>query len=221
MKVFGRTGMLVFALVGTTLMVGSLAVSLIAEYFYQPQLRALHEMEDLTKVQRAKLRRVNLRNRQLITLVKVRQYLSDNRVELPPGEVWNIALSIDRVAERYGFEPEMLLAIIHTESAFRRDAVSSKGAVGLMQLLPSTAEEVAREIDMEWTGEHLLREPDVNIEMGSYYLAKLRDRFNSLETAVVAYNEGPNRVARLQDAALTFPTLYRDRVFSNFRQLSY
>jgi soluble lytic murein transglycosylase len=221
MKVFGRTGMLVFALVGTTLMVGSLAVSLVAEYFYQPQLRALHEMEDLSKVQRAKLRKVNLRNRQLITLVKVRQYLSDNRVELPPGEIWNIALSIDRVAERYGFEPEMLLAIIHTESAFRRDAVSSKGAVGLMQLLPSTAEEVAREIDMEWTGEHLLREPDVNIEMGSYYLAKLRDRFNSLETAVVAYNEGPNRVARLQDASLTFPTLYRDRVFSNLRQLSY
>jgi soluble lytic murein transglycosylase len=221
MKVFGRTGILVFALVGTTLMVGSLAVSLIAELFYQPQLRALHEMEDLTKVQRAKLRKVNLRNRQLITLVKVRQYLSENRVELPPGEVWNIALSIDRVAERYGFEPEMILAIIHTESAFRRDAVSSKGAVGLMQLLPSTAEEVAREIDLEWTGEHLLRDPEVNIEMGSYYLAKLRERFNSLETAVVAYNEGPNRVARLQESALTFPTLYRDRVFSNFRQLSY
>jgi soluble lytic murein transglycosylase len=202
-------------------MVGSLAVSLVSEFFYQPQLRALHEMADLTKVQRAKLRKVNLRNRQLITLVKVRQYLSDSRVELPPGEVWNIALSIHRVAERYGFEPEMILAIIHTESAFRRDAVSSKGAVGLMQLLPSTAEEVAREIDLEWTGEHLLRDPDVNIEMGSYYLAKLRDRFNSLETAVVAYNEGPNRVARLQEAALTFPTLYRDRVFSNFRQLSY
>jgi soluble lytic murein transglycosylase len=221
MRVFGRTGVLVFALVGTTLMLGSLAVSLVAEFLYQPQLRALHEMEDLTKVQRAKLRKVNLRNRQLITLVKVRQFLSDRRVDLPPGEVWNIALSIDRVAERYGFEPEMLLAIIHTESGFRRDAVSSKGAVGLMQLLPSTAEEVAREIDLEWTGDHLLRDPDVNIEMGSYYLAKLRDRFNSLETAVVAYNEGPNRVARLQEASLSFPTFYRDRVFSNLRQLSY
>ena len=221
MKVFHRTGILVFALVGVTLMVGTLALSLVAEYMYQPQLRALHDMEDLSKVQRAKLRKVSLQNRQLITLVKVRQFLHENRISLPPGDVWNIASSIDRVAHKYHFEPEMLLAIIHTESAFRNDAVSSKGAVGLMQLLPSTAEEVAREIDVEWTGDHLLRDPEINIELGSYYLAKLRDRFDSLEAAVMAYNEGPNRLARLQQANAALPTFYRDRVYGNLRQSFY
>lgn len=221
MKVFTRTGVLVFALVGVTLMVGTLALSLIAEHAYQPQLKALHDMEDLTKIQRAKLKKVNLQNRQLITLVKVRQFLHDNRISMPPGNVWEIALSIDRVAHKYSLAPEMLLAIIHTESAFRHDAVSSKGAVGLMQLLPSTAEEVAREIELEWTGDHLLRDPEINIELGSYYLSKLRDRFDSLEAAVVAYNEGPNRLARLRQANASLPTYYRDRVFSNLRQLSY
>lgn len=221
MKVFTRTGVLVFALVGTTLMVGMLALSLVGEYFYQPQLKAIHEMAELTKVQRAKLMHVNLRNRQLMTLVKVRQYLSEHRIDMPPGEVWNIATTIDRVASKYRIEPEMLLAIIHTESAFRSDAVSSKGAVGLMQLLPSTAEEVAREIDLEWTGEEVLRDPEVNIELGSYYLSKLRDRFDSMEAAVVAYNEGPGRVEQLQQARIAFPTFYRDRVFGSLRQVSY
>ncbi len=221
MKVFTRTGVLVFALVGTTLMVGMLALSLVGEYFYQPQLKAIHEMAELTKVQRAKLMHVNLRNRQLMTLVKVRQYLSEHRIDMPPGEVWNIATTIDRVASKYRIEPEMLLAIIHTESAFRSDAVSSKGAVGLMQLLPSTAEEVAREIDLEWTGEEVLRDPEANIELGSYYLSKLRDRFDSMEAAVVAYNEGPGRVEQLQQARMAFPTFYRDRVFGSLRQVSY
>ena len=221
MKVFTRTGVLVFALVGTTLMVGMLALSLVGEYFYQPQLKAIHEMAELTKVQRAKLMHVNLRNRQLMTLVKVRQYLSEHRIDMPPGEVWNIATTIDRVASKYRLEPEMLLAIIHIESAFRSDAVSSKGAVGLMQLLPSTAEEVAREIDLEWTGEEVLRDPEVNIELGSYYLSKLRDRFDSMEAAVVAYNEGPGRVEQLQQARIAFPTFYRDRVFGSLRQVSY
>jgi len=221
MKVFTRTGMLVFALVSTTMMVGMLAISLISEYVYQPQLRSIHEMEGLTKIQRAKLKRINLRNRQLITLVKVRDFLSDSRIQLPPGDVWSLATSIDRVAHKYRLEPEMLLAIIHTESAFRNDAVSSKGAVGLMQLLPSTAEEVAREIDVEWTGDRLLPHPNLNIEMLPYYLSKLRAPFASLETAGVAYNEGPGRVGRLQQANAAFPTYYRDRVFSNLRQLSY
>jgi soluble lytic murein transglycosylase-like protein len=221
MKVFSRTGVLVFALVGTTLMVGMLALSLVGEYLYQPQLKAIHEMAELTKVQRAKLMHVNLRNRQLMTLVKVRQYLSEHRIDMPPGEVWNIATTIDRVASKYRLEPEMILAIIHTESAFRSDAVSSKGAVGLMQLLPSTAEEVAREIDLEWTGEEVLRDPEANIELGSYYLSKLRDRFDSMEAAVVAYNEGPGRVEQLQQARLAFPTFYRDRVFGSLRQVSY
>jgi soluble lytic murein transglycosylase len=90
-----------------------------------------------------------------------------------------------------------------------------------MQLLPSTAEEVAREIDLEWTGEEVLRDPEVNIELGSYYLSKLRDRFDSMEAAVVAYNEGPGRVEQLQQARIAFPTFYRDRVFGSLRQVSY
>ncbi|MEE9217864.1 MAG: lytic transglycosylase domain-containing protein [Acidobacteriota bacterium] len=217
MKVFSRTGLLVFALVGVTLMVLMLAVSLIGEYLYQPQLDVLNEVDALAKIQKAKLKQIHLRNRRLMTLVKVREYLSDKRINLPSDQVWNIAISIDRVANRYRLDPEMILAIIHTESAFRSNAVSRKGAVGLMQLLPSTAEAVAREIDLEWTGEELLRDPDINIELGTYYLSKLRDRFDSIEHAVVAYNEGPTRVARLQRNRASFPTMYRDRVFSSVR----
>ncbi len=218
MKVFSRTGMLVFALVGTTVMVLLFAVTLIGDYLYQPQLRTLEEVSELTKLQRAKLKKMHMRNRRLITLVKVREFLSIKRVNLPSDQVWNIATSIDRVSKKYQLDPEMILAIIHTESAFRTNAVSHKGAVGLMQLLPSTAEAVAREIDLEWTGEQQLHDPEFNIELGTYYLSKLRDRFNSLESAVMAYNEGPTRLQRLQEKRAALPSMYRDRVFGSLRQ---
>lgn len=218
MKVFSRTGTLVFALVGTTLMVLLFAATLIGDYVYQPQLETLEEMNELAKIQQAKLKKIHMRNRRLITLVKVREFLSEKRINMPTDQVWNIASSIHRVSNKYRLDPEMILAIIHTESRFRTDAVSHKGAIGLMQLLPSTAEAVAREIDLEWMGEQQLRDPEVNIELGTYYLSKLRDRFNSLESAVMAYNEGPTRLQYLQERRAGLPRMYRDQVFGTLRQ---
>jgi soluble lytic murein transglycosylase len=91
--------------------------------------------------------------------------------------------------------PETILAVIRIESAFDVEATSEAGAVGLMQLLPSTAEEIARELGIEWAGEETLRDPAANIRMGTYYLAKLLGQFDNLAAALAAYNEGPGRVA--------------------------
>ncbi len=113
-----------------------------------------------------------------------------------PGDFRTIALAVDEVSRRHGIAPELVLAVIRAESAFRRDAVSQRGAIGLMQLMPGTAEELAMELDMPWTGWALLHDPRANITLGAFYLSKLLATFEDLDRALMAYNRGPAATPR-------------------------
>ena len=95
-------------------------------------------------------------------------------------------------AERTGLPPELIWSIIRQESAFNRRALSSAGARGLMQLMPRTARDMAREHGVE-LGD--LFSPEKNIELGSLYLAEMLERFDGNSAlAAAAYNAGPRRV---------------------------
>ena len=94
-------------------------------------------------------------------------------------------------------EPEqaLLLALIRQESGFYQEAVSRAGARGLMQIMPATAKQVARQIQVAYNGDKLLSDPDYNILLGRTYLSDLLDRFSgSYVLALAAYNAGPARV---------------------------
>ncbi len=94
---------------------------------------------------------------------------------------------IEQMAERYGLEPALLHAVIRTESAYNANAVSPKGAVGLMQLMPGTAQRY---------GVTDRYDPHLNIQAGAHYLKDLLKQFNSLELALAAYNAGENAVKK-------------------------
>lgn len=89
---------------------------------------------------------------------------------------------------------ELVDAVIKQESSGRKDAVSEKGATGLMQVMPATAKEIAKELGVE---KYDLKDPDTNKLFGSYYLSKLMNQFGDLALALTAYHSGPGRVARL------------------------
>jgi len=108
-----------------------------------------------------------------------------------------LAHAIADLSERYTMEPELILAVIHTESSFRPAVRSRMGAVGLMQLLPRTARPVAAEVGIPWRGAQTLRDPLANVHLGIHYLSQLRAQFDGdLHLAVSAYNLGPARVKR-------------------------
>ena len=95
---------------------------------------------------------------------------------------------------RFDVDPVLVMSVIRAESRFRPDSVSSAGAVGLMQLMPATADYVAEKLGME-LGSRDLFDPSINITLGVFYLRYLLDRFGDVRTAVAAYNAGEGNVA--------------------------
>ncbi|MBN2418132.1 MAG: lytic transglycosylase domain-containing protein [Deltaproteobacteria bacterium] len=93
---------------------------------------------------------------------------------------------IKNAAQKFGLEPSLVKAVIKAESGFDHRAVSKKGAQGLMQLMPGTADEMA--VDDPYN-------PEQNIFGGSRYLGKLMERYdNKIDHALAAYNAGPEKV---------------------------
>ncbi len=92
-------------------------------------------------------------------------------------------------------ETALTYSIIRQESVFNQYARSSAEAMGLMQLLPSTARDTARKIGIKYNKANLTRSPDYNIKLGSNYLAQMIDEYNgSYIMAIAAYNAGPRNV---------------------------
>jgi soluble lytic murein transglycosylase-like protein len=99
-----------------------------------------------------------------------------------------LAPLIDRHSDDHGLDPRLVAAVVQVESAFDGNAVSRKGAIGLMQLMPETAAVLA--VDDPY-------DPDQNLRGGTAYLRRLLDRYDGrLELALAAYNAGPEAVDR-------------------------
>lgn len=114
---------------------------------------------------------------------------------------------ITSAANTNAISPLFLYAIARQESAFIHDAHSSAGAMGLMQLMPATGEQMANDAGMNFSRQALLQ-PDVNITLGSRYLAQLMQQFNGNRIlTAAAYNAGPNRVKQwlTQDTNRSLP----------------
>jgi soluble lytic murein transglycosylase-like protein len=108
--------------------------------------------------------------------------------EIVPGAGGDLRALAVEAARRHGLDPDLVLAVIAVESAFRPDAVSPKGAQGLMQLMPATA----RSLDVSDP-----MDPAANVDGGARYLGSLVARYDGdLDKALAAYNAGPGAVDR-------------------------
>jgi soluble lytic murein transglycosylase len=114
-------------------------------------------------------------------------------------------------AENYRLEPELLAAVIYTESKFDPDAESPSGAIGLMQLLPETAAGIAERTGGSRFETADLYDPELNVRYGSWYLRHLLNKYEGdLRKALAAYNGGQGNVDRGIQYAET--KAYVDRV---------
>jgi soluble lytic murein transglycosylase len=99
-------------------------------------------------------------------------------------------------AAEHGLDPALLAAVIYQESKFRPRAVSSSGAIGLMQLTPSTARGIAIRTGGNAFQTSDLYDPEINIRYGAWYLDNLFKKYGSERLVLAAYNAGQGNVDR-------------------------
>lgn len=131
------------------------------------------------------------------TRAKLFAAISECRPSLGERQSWRIVDAIREEAERHGYDPLFVMAIIEVESTCSPTANSPRGAVGLTQIKPSTAREVAKDLGLPWGGATALVQPKLNIRLGLGYLAQLEEKFGDPYVAIAAYNLGPERASRM------------------------
>ena len=105
--------------------------------------------------------------------------------------------TVEREANRNSLDPSWAFALIRAESAWQPDVRSDANALGLMQLLPGTGQQMARQLGLDWQGTRMLLDPQTNIRLGTRYLAQQAGRFQGRTwLASAAYNAGPTPVER-------------------------
>ena len=132
--------------------------------------------------------------------------LTADLARMPPDDGRRILAALVREARENGLDPIFLAALIRVETHFDPYATSHVGAMGLMQLMPATAAEVAHKKGIRFSSRQLFN-PTVNIQLGSAYIKTLINRFGDVRTALIAYNAGPSlaRHAHLSAGVRAYP----------------
>lgn len=131
------------------------------------------------------------------------------RYHIPAG----LAAQVYSAAISQGIDPGLAFHLVWVESAFDARATSRVGAVGLTQILPSTARLYEPDLSL---GD--LYDPATNLRLGFHFLHDLLARFGSLGNALVAYNRGPAKVQEMLRAGVEVQTAYSKRVAEGYRR---
>lgn len=145
-------------------------------------------------------------------LSSIREVLEVNLPTARIEEKRQIAEAILDASELYNVDIALVLAVIQVESSFNHQAVSHVGARGLMQVMPRTGMAISKEIKLQNFSENQLFDQRKNILLGTYYLKKLLNRYNSLDHALIAYNIGPTWLDNAIKNNINYPTRYANKV---------
>lgn len=133
------------------------------------------------------------------------------------SEAKEISKTLIFEARRNQLDPMFLMAVIMTESSFNPEAKGLHGEIGLMQILPKTAEWLAKKHKV--TGPINLKNPKTNIRLGAIYLGTLRAKFSKVGNRyIAAYNMGPKNVRRLVASNIE-PRIYSDKVLRHYSNM--
>jgi soluble lytic murein transglycosylase-like protein len=130
---------------------------------------------------------------------EVRAILKHKMKDISDAQSADLSLRLTQLCDRTGFNLAFVLSVIESESRFRPSVVSNRGAVGLMQLQPTTATFIApmAGINHAITAQEL-KNPVLNVTLGVHYLAHLKARFGDSTQVLSAYNMGPAKVQSLR-----------------------
>ncbi len=151
-----------------------------------------------------------------------------SKANIPESDMRKIAHEVDQAGQKYGHDPLFLLALMSTESSFRPQVQSHKGAHGLMQIMPSTGRALTEQIKQvpQIIGKETIEESDLphyrdiegNITLGALYITKLMLRYNSVEKAIYAYNLGPTLLDKRLKEGGPVPRKYLAKIMAKYQK---
>jgi soluble lytic murein transglycosylase-like protein len=144
------------------------------------------------------------------------KFLASRRTALTPHEMAQLAHTVVLESKRHDLDPWLVISLMAVESGFYNYAVSEAGALGLMQVMPATGEELAARLGVRWRGSRTLFDPVANVRLGVAYLRELSDRYGRLPVALAAYNWGPGRIDRRLRRGSPLPQEYSQLVLRSY-----
>lgn len=150
---------------------------------------------------------------------EIAKAISSWQSSLDGKSIFSFAITIQKESKQYNLDWELVLAIIKVESEFDIRAVSCKGAIGLMQVMPGTAKWVSGKLGLKYRGPGSLCDPDYNIKLGIHYLSMMYQKYGNLEEALVAYNRGPTGLARYVHRGNDLSAGYLEKVMRYYKEL--
>jgi soluble lytic murein transglycosylase len=198
---FGRA--IIFVLV----VMVALQAALISHLFQENEFRDQKIVQQETKI------------KELQEKLQIINAIEDNQQGLNSNEVKQLGDVIYLESKRYVFDPMLIMALIITESSFRKDRVSDFGAQGLMQIMPSTAEAVARREGISWINSADLYNPALNVKLGISYLFELIFKFKNTRDGMLAYNMGESTLVEYHHYKAEPPPHFYNKVISTYESL--
>ena len=144
---------------------------------------------------------LNSESYSLMSEKSVARVLQDRLDVFPKSQTQKLARHLLELCKKHRFDPALILSLVRVESAFKVKARSSVGALGLMQVMPDTAEYISRKHRLKYTGARSLKDPFINLSIGVTYLAYLREQYYQEQSPYflfAAYNMGPGRLEQLR-----------------------
>jgi soluble lytic murein transglycosylase-like protein len=127
---------------------------------------------------------------------RLAELLVQHAPDLTPVDRARVASAIQSAQQAHQLDPLLVLAIIEQESDFDPKARGTGGSMGLMQVRPFVARDIAKRHGIPWTGPRTLLDPAANVSIGACYLGEMFEMYPDPALAIAAYNLGPYRVQR-------------------------
>jgi soluble lytic murein transglycosylase len=171
-------------------------------------LWAVRTMDDRDLLTAAEIARIaNVKDRAINTADRtVQLHDFSQRYPVPHRD------ALEAAAREWALDEALLYSLIRQESRFVAEAKSRAGAMGLMQLMPSTARWVARQMPVHPFRVGMLTNPEVNIRMGTYYYRRVLSALGHPMLATAAYNAGPGRARRWKDERPLEGAIYAETI---------
>jgi soluble lytic murein transglycosylase len=151
--------------------------------------------------------------------LQILKAIDDFQIGFTEEEVGRLAEVVYDESKKYQYDPMFVLAIILTESSFRRGQQSPVGARGLMQVVPFVGQDLASRSGIDWQGSQTLFDAETNIRLGTLHLFEQILKFGDVKKAIVAYNMGETRLRGLIRHGKEIPRSYLSKVLDNYKML--